>query len=257
MGRALVGQVATRWDAGYFAADLAAACLARDVRFAIGARRSGPLFRAAAAVPEHEWGPVHGMDEDTHVALIDHRPGSWPAQARCIARRTRIPVARIPTARARKRRTIPKDQLTLALDGRCEHVYAYSFILTDLPVETAEQVAAVEWWYRHRTDIEATIRDAKHGAALRHLPSADHAVNTVWMWAALLAVAIGAWIQDLTGTDHGNGRGRATLTRLRRELITVPARLTRRGGTTWLRRPPGPQPLTTVLSRLQQLPRPG
>lgn len=252
-----VQQVATRWDAGYFAADLAAACVQRDVRFAIGAKRSEPTFRAAAAVPEHHWGPVHGMDQDTHVALVDYRPASWPAQARCIARRTRIPVARIPTGRARKRRTIPKGQLALALQERCEYVYAYSFILTDLPVETAEQVAAVEWWYRHRTDIEATIRDAKHGAALRHLPSADHTVNTVWMWGALLAVAMGAWIQELTGIDRGNGRGRATLARLRRELINVPARLSRRGGTTWLRLPPGPQLLATVLPRLQQLPRPG
>lgn len=263
LGRALAGlpegveQVATRWDAGYFAADLAAACVARDVRFAIGAKRSAPVFRAAAALPEHAWAPVHGMDQDTHVALVDYRPASWPVQARCIARRTRIPVENIPTARARKRRTIPKDQLTLALDGRCEHVYAYSFILTDLPVQTAEQIAAVEWWYRHRTDIEAVIRDAKHGAALRHLPSANHAVNTVWMWSALLAVAIGAWVQELTGIDRGNGRGRATLARLHRELIAVPARLSRRGGTTWLRLPPGPQLLGTVLPRLQQLPRPG
>lgn len=263
LGRALAGlpegvqEVATRWDAGYFAADLAAACVDADVRFAIGAKRSGPLFRAAAALPEHAWGPVHGMDQDTQVAVIDYRPGSWPALARCIARRTRIPVEKIPTARARKRRTIPAEQLTLALDGRCEHVYAYSFILTDLPVDTCEQVAQVEWWYRHRTDIEATIRDAKHGAALRHLPSADHAVNTVWMWAALLAVAIGAWVQELTGTDRGNGRGRATLARLRRELFNIPARLSRRGGTTWLRLPPGPQLLATVLLRLQALPRPG
>ncbi len=252
-----VGQVATRWDAGYFAADLATACLARDVRFAIGAKRSQPLFRAAAAVPEHAWGPVHGMDGDTHVAVVDYRPRSWPAQARCLARRTRIPVGKIPTARARKRRTIPTDQLTLALDRRCEYVYAYSFILTDLPVDTPEQVAGVEWWYRHRTDIEAVIRDAKHGAALRHLPSADHGVNTVWMWSALLAVAISAWIQELTGIDRGNGRGRVTLARLRRELITVPARLTHRGGTTWLRLPPGPHILSTVLPRLQQLPRSG
>jgi hypothetical protein len=38
-----------------------------------------------------------------------------------------------------------------------------------------------------RTDIEDRIRDAKHGAALRHLPSGTRAANTVWMWGALLA----------------------------------------------------------------------
>ena len=77
------------------------------------------------------------------------------------------------------------------------------------------------------------------------------------MWAALLACAISAWLQELTGIDRGNGRGRRTVTRLRRELINVPARLARRAGTIWLHLPAGEQLLTTVLGRLQQLPRPG
>ncbi len=77
------------------------------------------------------------------------------------------------------------------------------------------------------------------------------------MWAALLACAICAWLQELTGIDYGNGRGRRTVARLRRELIHVPARVLRRGGTTWLRLPPGEQLLATVLPRLQRLPRPG
>jgi Transposase DDE domain group 1 len=143
----------------------------------------------------------------------------------------------MPTERARKRRTIPKDQLALALDGRIEAVFGYSFILTNfiltnLDVSDDESLAEVEWWYRHRTDIEALNKDGKLGAALRHLPSGEHAVNSVWMWAALLACAISAWLQEITGIDYGNGRGRRTLTRLRRELICVPARVVRRAGVT-------------------------
>ena len=115
----------------------------------------------------------------------------------------------------------------------------------------------MEWWYRHRTDIEALNKDAKHGAALRHMPSKYHAVNAVWAWGALLACAISAWIQELTGIDRGNGRGRRTLARLCRELINIPARLVRTAGTTVLRLPPGEQLLTIVLPRLQQLPNPG
>lgn len=175
----------------------------------------------------------------------------------CIARRTRIPADRIPTERARQRRTIPKDQLALALDGRLDHVFGYSFILTNLDVSSDEQLAEVEWWYQHRTDIEALNKDRKYGAALRHLPSGDHAVNSVWMWAALLACAISAWLQELTGIDRGNGFGRRTIGRLRRELTSVPARLARRAGTLWLHPPPGHQLLCEVLDRLQQLPRAG
>lgn len=252
-----VAQVRCRWDAGYFAADLAKACIARGVLFAIGAKRTGPVMRAAQRAPGHAWVPAIGMN-DTEIAVIDYLPGTWPAEGvRCIARRTRIPVERIPTARARKRRTIPSDQLALALEGRLDFVFGYSFILTNLPVDTAEDLAEVEWWYRHRTDIEALNKDAKYGGALRHLPSGDHRVNRVWMWAALLACAISAWTQEITRLDHGNGRGRRTVARMRRELITVPARLTRRGGITYLHPPPGEQLLATVLPLLQQLPRAG
>ncbi len=252
-----VGAVRTRWDAGYFAKDLAQACVDRGIEFAIGVTRTRPVFAAAAAVPDHAWVPAIGM-EDTELAVIDYLPGAWPAQGvACIARRTRIPAAAIPTRRARKRRTIPTGQLALALEGRLEAVFGYSFILTNLDLSSPEQLAEAEWWYRHRTDIEALNKDAKHGAALRHLPSKYHAVNAVWMWGALLACAISAWLQEVSGIDRGNGRGRRTLTRLSRELINIPGRLTRRGGVTYLHPPPGDQLLTVVLPRLQQLPRPG
>jgi hypothetical protein len=121
----------------------------------------------------------------------------------------------------------------------------------------AEKLAQTEWWYRHRTDIEALNKDAKHGAALRHLPSANRRVNSVWMWAALLACAISSWTQELAGIDRGSGRGRRTVARFRRELINTPARLTRGAGTTWLRLPPGEQLLAVVLPRLQELANPG
>ena len=201
-----VEQVRCRWDAGYFAAGLATACLERGVEFAIGAKRTKPLVAAAQRVPGHAWIPAVGM-ADTEVAVVDYLPGTWPKDAgiACIARRTRIPVEKVPTGRARKRRTIPAEQLTLALQGRLEAVFGYSFILTNLdlgdpdndPEAHAEALAETEWWYRHRTDIEALNKDAKHGAALRHLPSADRRVNSVWMWAALLACAVSAWTQEL------------------------------------------------------------
>ncbi|WP_345001493.1 transposase, partial [Agromyces bauzanensis] len=122
--------------------------------------------------------------------------------------------------------------------GGVDHVFGYSFILTNLEITTPEHLAETEWWYRHRTDIEALNKDAKHGGALRHLPSKYHAVNTVWMWGALLACAISAWLQEITGLDRGNGRGRRTLATLCRELINVPARITRRAASSCCDCPP-------------------
>ena len=261
-----VDHIRCRCAAGYSAADLGKACIARGVSFAIGAKRVPPLMAAARRIPAHRWVPAIGID-DTEVAIVDYLPGSWPhdAQIACIARRTRIPADQIPTSQARKRRTIPKAQLALALEGRIDAVYGYSFILTDLnlddPDDTPDherglRLVEVEWWYRHRTDIEALNKDAKHGTALRHLPSANRTINTVWMHAALLGCAIAAWTQELAGTDAGNGRGRFTVARFRREIIRTPARLTRQAGTIWMRPPPGGHLLTFVLPRLQALPSP-
>src|SRR5664280_69701 len=174
-----------------------------------------------------------------------------------ISPRTRIPVESMPTdPRARKLRTIDKAQHALALEGKLDYVYGYSFILTNLDVSTPAKLVETEHWYRHRTDIEALNKDAKHGAALRHLPSGDRTVNTVWMWAALLACAISNWIQEITGIDDGRGRARRTLARIRRELINIPARLTRSARRFVLRPPPGTRArlLEHVLTTLQALP---
>jgi hypothetical protein len=54
-----------------------------------------------------------------------------------------------------------------------------------------------------RVDIGDRIRDAKHGAALRHLPSNTRTANTVWMRGALLAANLSAWLQELGGLDTG------------------------------------------------------
>jgi hypothetical protein len=251
-----VREIAVRADAGLFAGELARECLDRGIRFAIGAKRNTALWRAALAMPDHGWVPAIGM-EHAEIAVCDYIPDWWPANTTCLVRRVRIPADQISTdPRARRRRTIPKDQLVLALDGKLGHVYGYSFILTDLDVCTPEKIAEVEYWYRHRTDIEALNRDAKHGAALRHMPSGDQTVNTVWMWAALLAVALSAWLQELSAVDYGNGRGRRGIPRLRRELISVPARLVHHARGIELRLPPGPYLLPRVLHRLRQLPRP-
>jgi hypothetical protein len=55
--------------------------------------------------------------------------------------------------RARRRSTIPKDQLVLALEGRLDYLYGYSFVLTN---------------------------NARRGGASPALWRPT--VNTVWMW---------------------------------------------------------------------------
>ena len=77
------------------------------------------------------------------------------------------------------------------------------------------------------------------------------------MCAGLLGCAISAWLQEITGLDHGDGRGHRTVARLRRELINISARITHCAGTTTLRLPQGLNLLATVLPALQKLSAPG
>lgn len=253
-----VEKIPCRWDAGYFAADLAAACVERGVDFALGVKRTAKVMAAAAGLGRYTWTPAVGM-EDTELAVIHYLPGPWP--------RARASPALPGGPGSRSSGSRPPGHGNAARSTKTSSPWRWRaasmrstgtpFILTSLDVSDEEKLAEVEWWYRHRTDIEELNRNAKLGTALRHLPSSDHRVNSVWMWAGLLGCAISAWMREITDLDHGNGRGRRTVARLRREVIRIPARITRRAGEIQLGLPPAPQLLATVLPALQRLPAPG
>jgi hypothetical protein len=243
-----------RGDVGYFAKDIAWAALRNGCDFSLGTTRNPAVWRAAATIADDAWTPAIGM-AGAQVAVCGYAPAGWPPDTACVVRRVRVRAGDVSTdPRARRRRTIPKDQLALALDGLVEHVYAYSFIATNTDASTPAKATTVEAWHRMRTDIEDRIRDAKHGAALRHLPSGYRTVNTVWMWGALLAINLSAWLQELSGLDYGDGRGRAHLGTLRHRLLSIPARLIHHAGQPVLRLPPGHQLLAQVLAQLRALP---
>jgi hypothetical protein len=272
-----VRRVALRADAGYFAVDLAVAAHREGIGFAIGAKRIAPLWRTLAGIAESDW--VDAMDmPGAQVAIADYRPAWWPSNTRLLIRRVRLEADQISAdPRARRRRTLHPDQRALPLEelAEADAVYGYSFILTNLDVSTGEHAAAVEHWYRHRTEIENIFRDAKHGAALRHLPSGYPEVNTAWMWGALLAASIAGWLHQLTATSPttdpdstvtvyphtpkplaglGVRDGKAMIATLRHRLLCIPGRLTHHAGQPILRLPPGHHLLTTVLTRLRALP---
>jgi Transposase DDE domain group 1 len=276
LGRALAalpaparaGRVRLRADAGYFAGELARAALLSGVEFAIGAKRIAPLWRVLDGVAADAW--VDAVDMDgAQVAVAGYCPDWWPAATRLLIRRVRLDVAAGQVSkdpRSRRRRTLHPDQRALPLDelAAADGVYGYSFIVTNLDVSTPDKAAQVEHWYRHRTQVENIFRDAKLGAALRHLPSGYPQVNTAWLWGALLAASIAGWLHQLTATPGPGGRlfghglrgGQAMIATLRHRLIRVPARLIRHAGALSLRPPPGHHLLEEVLARIRALPAP-
>jgi DDE family transposase len=264
---ARAGRVRLRADAGYFAGELARAALFAEVEFAIGAKRIAPLWRVLDGVGASAWTEATDM-ANAQVAVAEYCPDWWPAATRLLIRRVRLDVdagAVSADPRARRRRTLHPDQRTLPLDelAGADAVYGYSFVVTNLDVSTGAKAAAVEHWYRHRTQVENLFRDTKLGAAMRHLPSGYPEVNRAWMWGALLAATIVGWLHQLTATDqdgrltgHGVRGGQAMIATLRHRLIAVPARLVRHGGALTLRLPPSEELLDEVLARVRALPAP-
>jgi hypothetical protein len=274
LGRALAalpaparaGRIRLRADAGYFAGELARAALLADVEFAIGARRIAPLWRILDGLAEAAWTDAVDMT-GAQVAVAAYCPDWWPTATRLLIRRVRLDVSAGQVSadpRARRRRTLHPDQraLPIAELAGADAVFGYSFLVTNLDVSTGERAAAVEHWYRHRTQVENVFKDAKLGAALRHLPSGYPQVNTAWMWGALLAASIAGWLHQLTATPglggrlfgHGVHGGQAMIATLRHRLIRVPARVIRHAGALVLRPPPGHDLLNEVLARIRALP---
>ena len=260
------GRVALRADAGYFAGALARAAHEAHIGFAIGARRIAPLWQLLAGIAEDGWHDATDMD-GAQVAVAEYCPDWWPANTALLVRRVLLDPAQVSAdPRSRRRRTLHPDQRALPFPelARAGAIYAYSFILTSLDVSTPSQAVAAEHWYRHRTTVENIFRDSKPGAALRHLPSGYPQVNLAWMWGALLAATMAAWLHQLTavtaGEDvlagHGVRGGKAMIATLRWRLIAVPGRLTRHARHLTLRLPPGHGLLPEVLARLRDLPAP-
>ena len=255
-----------RADAGYFAGALARAAHDEHISFAIGAKRIAPLWRLLDGIAEDAWHDAIDMD-GAQVAVAEYCPDWWPAGTRLLIRRVGLDPARVSAdPRSRRRRTLHPDQRAMPFPelARQPAVYAYSFILTNLDVSSPGKAAAVEHWYRHRTTVENIFRDSKHGAALRHLPSGYPRVNIAWMWGALLAATMAAWLHQLTTrtagevilAGHGVRGGKAMIATLRWRLIAVPARLTRHARHLILRLPPGHSLLAEILARLRALPAP-
>ena len=263
---ARAGRVGLRADAGYFAGALARAAHDARIAFAIGARRIAPLWRLLDGIAEDDWHDAIEMD-NAQVAVAGYCPDWWPADTALLIRRVLLDPAQVSAdPRSRRRRTLHPGQRALPIPelASAGPVYAYSFILTNLDVSSPARAAAAEHWYRHRTTVENLFRDSKLGAALRHLPSGYPQVNLAWMWGALLAATMAAWLHELTATArgedivHGHGvrGGKAMIATLRWRLIAVPGRLIRHARHLTLRLPPGHGLLPEVLARLRALPAP-
>ena len=232
------GPVSARFDSGFYRIDLLADCRRHGVRFSISVPRSKAMWSALERIAEDGWKAADGL-RDAEVAETSYSPSGWEEEPlRLIIRRVAHPAdALSDDPRARRRSTIPKDQLTLGLAGALDTVYGYIFILTDVDGEAA----AVERHHRERAQIEERIKDHKLGVSLRRLPLSDLDGNRFWLHCTALALNLLALLSDLMfGTDPpGHLPRRRQAKWLRRMLLCVPARIVRHARRLRLRLPAG------------------
>lgn len=271
-----LGRPRFRFDSGFFDGKLARVCLDEGADYAMAVPRNKGFWKAVKSVAPDAWVPAKDMN-NAEVAETTYVPKGWPGTPRAVVRRVRVEAADIKSdPRSRRLRTIDKEELKAVREGRADHPYSYSMIITSLDGDLVE----LEHWFRERAQVEERLKDSKYGAALRHLPSGQKVVNAVWMWSAFLALNVSAVLsalargtEGLVGqTDDGPqvegsteatsppGRRRRPLRahgkRLRREIINVPGRLARhaRGLVVHLHPSQKAGPLLRVYEALRALP---
>ena len=240
------GQITVRGDSGFYAAELMMGLRKRRMRFTLSATRTSTMWAKLAEIPDAAWADAVDM-RGAQVAELAFTPEGWEHEPlRLIVRRVPVTAAELlaGSPKARRRKTIPPEQLQMVLDGQLDSTFAYSFIVSDIPA-TDKSAVEVEHFHRQRAQIEERFKDAKLGQALRHLPSGKLAANRVWLCCALLALNVCAWVCDISPAAAASGAApddtplRRHAKTLRRILFCVPGRIVRSARRIVVRLPDG------------------
>jgi Transposase DDE domain group 1 len=204
------GEILVRGDSAYGNSAVVGACRKVGARFSVVLTKDPAVTRAIASIPEYAWTPVHYpgavVDPDTgelisdaevaEVAFTAFASTKAPVTARLIVRRVRD--------RAKQDELFP--------------VWRHHPFLTD----NTEPTAAADITHRRHAIIETVFADLIDGP-LAHQPSGRFAANAAWAICAAITHNLLRAAGTLASDRHAVARG-ATL---RRQIVTVPARLAR------------------------------
>jgi hypothetical protein len=223
------GLMVLRADSAYFGADVIAAARRHGVRFSITARKDRAVTAAIAAISDDAWTAIHYPR-----AVFDDQLGQWVSDAEV----AEIPFtafasrgqARQVTARLIVRRVRDQNPSHVQRNAQGElfRVWRHHAVFTDSPLPMLE----AERDHRRHAIIEQVHADLKNGP-LAHLPSGHFAANSAWLVLAAMAFNLTRAAGAVASTFHA----KATTATIRRQLITVAARITRSARRSTLRLP--------------------
>ncbi len=211
------GVVLVRGDSGFYVGELIRAVIDTGARFSVTAPQRRPIRETIHQIPKTRWRPVSYARP-----VYDEPSGTWIRHAEiaettytAFTNPTEHPAGPV-TARLLVRRTpvTSRDE-----QGELFTTWRYHAVFTnsrfDLPTAWAQhdgRCGAIE-------QVFADLADS----ALAHLPSGKLAANTAWLTLAALAHNLTRAAGTLASVRHA----RARTSTLRRQLITIPARLAR------------------------------
>lgn len=204
------GELLVRGDSAYGNSAVVGACVRAGARFSLVLTKNPAVNRAIASIPEQDWTPVRYpgavTDPDTDELISDAEVAEvcftafastkHPVTARLIVRRVRD--------RARLAELFP--------------VWRYHPFFTN----NTEPTADADITHRRHAIIETVFADLIDGP-LAHQPSGRFAANSAWAICAAMSHNLLRAAGTLTSPKHAVARG-ATL---RRQIVTVPARIAR------------------------------
>ena len=216
------GALTLRADSGFFSWRTIATLKAKDVEFSITVPQNPAVARAIEAIDEADWVPIGYTDDgEAYVAETVYN------KERLVVRRTHLVGV----------------QAALWPDWR---YHAFITNRQGTPV-------SLDADHRRHAVVELAIRDWKQGSAANHCPSGVFAANAAWVLLAALAHNLIRWVASLgLGID-----GPVVTKTIRRRLITLPGRITKRSRRRVLHLPrnwPWKRDFLTAVNRLRALP---
>jgi hypothetical protein len=216
------GLIVIRADSGFENHKLFKELNARGVEFSIGVKLSKTIRALIEQIPETAWVTVADYSEGGEAQVAETELKGF----RLIVRRTRLIGA----------------QAELFPDWRY-HCFATNRTIPTLVADTD---------HRGHASIELAIRDLVD-QALAHFPSGRMHANSAWTVIAALAHNLGRWTSQIGLPNQPVQTARSR----RRQLLDIPARLTRTSRRWTLRMParwPWQHDFTTILDKIRALP---
>jgi hypothetical protein len=220
------GMIVVRADSAFFTGPIIAAIRKTGAYFSITAQKNSATQTAITAIDEDTWQQIayrHPIPDPQTGERITHAEIAETTLT-AFTNPTYNPGRQV-TARLLVRRT---PHLTLNDQGELFRVWHYHAVFTD----TRFDLHTADEHHRGHAIIEQVFADL-NDSALAHYPSGRFAANQAWLTLAALTHNLLRAAGALTSIFHAKARTGT----LRRQLITIPARITHTARRVTLRLP--------------------